>query len=175
MTHITPMPGTKAPALQVETLDGPSFDLLRDLPEKLSIVFFYRGAHCPICKTQLEELSGKIEEFAALGVKVHAVSMDTLERAEKQKREWNLGDMPIGYGLTEQSAREWGLFISGKAKDAEPERFAEPGIAILYPDSTIYALYLQNVPFARPTLDGLVKGVKFILDNDYPIRGSVAA
>ncbi|MCP3056113.1 redoxin domain-containing protein [Aurantimonas marianensis] len=175
MRHTTPVPGDKAPNLTVDVLGGAALELAGTTPEKMSLVFFYRGVHCPICKTQLEELNDKRAGFEAMGISVHAVSMDSRERAERQRQEWKIDDLPIGYGLSEESAREWGLFISGQEKDSEPARFAEPGIAMIYPDGTIYALHFQSVPFARPTLDGLKKGLSFILENDYPIRGKVAA
>lgn len=175
MRHSAPTPGDKAPNLNVGVLDGSSFDLSQERLENFTLVLFYRGVHCPICKTQMEELAGKRDEFGKAGITVHAVSMDSRERAERQKNEWAIGGLPIGYGLSEESAREWGLYISGKEKDAEPERFAEPGAAVIYPDGRIYALYLQSVPFARPTLDGLLKGLNFVIENNYPVRGKAAA
>ncbi|WP_294641660.1 redoxin domain-containing protein [uncultured Aureimonas sp.] len=175
MNHTPPLPGDSAPALRFRVLGGEAFDLSDAKSENFTAIFFYRGVHCPICKSQLEELSGKLEAFHKLGVEVRAVSMDSHERAERQATEWNVGALPIGYGLSEESARAWGLFISAKAKDPEPDRFAEPGIAVLYPDGRVYALHLQNVPFARPRLDDLLGGLKFIIENDYPVRGSVQA
>ncbi|EAU43284.1 hypothetical protein FP2506_10581 [Fulvimarina pelagi HTCC2506] len=175
MTHETPLPGQKAPTLRVNTLGGSSIDLSQDNPENFSIVFFYRGLHCPICRKELEELNGKLNKFEDLGVIVHTVSMDGEERAKRQKDEWAIGNLDIGFGLSEASAREWGLFISEKAKDPEPEKFSEPGIAAIKPDGTLYSLHLQNVPFARPTIDGLLQGLQFIIENDYPVRGKLAA
>jgi peroxiredoxin len=175
MSHTTPLPGERAPKLTVDVLGGPGIDLAADTPQNFSLTFFYRGLHCPICRTQLEELNGRIADFDAMGIKVYAISMDSKDRAERQKEEWKIDKLPIGYGLSEASARQWGLFISAKVKDPEPARFSEPGIAVLYPDGTIYALYLQNVPFARPTLDGLRDGLKFVIEKQYPIRGKVAA
>lgn len=172
MTHRAPMPGSPAPALDVPALGG---TVGLGGGGKLSLVFFYRGVHCPICKTQMEELAGRRGELAEMGIETVAVSMDSEERARRQREEWDLGDMPIGYGLSEASAREWGLYISTKAKDAEPDIFAEPGIVAVNPDGSLYALWLQTVPFARPTLDGLKKGLSFVLDNDYPVRGTRAA
>ncbi|MDN5568478.1 MAG: AhpC/TSA family protein, partial [Paracoccus sp. (in: a-proteobacteria)] len=98
-------------------------------------------------------------------------SMAATDRFDRPQQEWALGDLHIGHALTEASARAWGLFMSAREKDAEPEMFSEPGIAVLYPDGRIYSIYLQNVPFARPTLDDLLSGLNFILENDYPIRG----
>ncbi|BDA82509.1 thioredoxin peroxidase [Aureimonas sp. SA4125] len=175
MNHTTPLPGDRAPTLRFQVLGGAAFDLSDAKPEAFTAIFFYRGVHCPICKSQLEELSGKLEAFRVLGVEVYAISMGSPERAERQANEWNVGALPIGYGLSEESARDWGLFISAKAKDTEPDRFAEPGFAVVYPDGRIYALHLQNVPFARPCLDDLLEGLKFVIANDYPVRGSVPA
>ncbi|MBU2956094.1 redoxin domain-containing protein [Paracoccus sp. 1_MG-2023] len=172
MTHQTPMPGTQAPAIEAKDASGQPFHLPASAGAKMSVVFFYRGVHCPICKTQIEELSKRQGDFRELGVDVAAVSMDDDDRFARQQSEWDLGDLPVGHAMSEASAREWGLFISDKAQDSEPARFAEPGIAVMYPDGRIYSLYYQNVPFARPTLDDLVKGLGFILKKDYPIRGT---
>lgn len=175
MPHSTPIPGEKAPDLKVDVLDGSPLDLWQERPENFTLVLFYRGVHCPICRKQMEELAGKREEFAKAGIRVHAVSMDPRDRAERQKNEWAIDGLPIGYALSEASAREWGLFISKKEKDGEPERFAEPGAAVVYPDGRLYALYLQSVPFARPTLDDFYHGLNFVIENNYPIRGTTAA
>lgn len=174
-THTTPMPGDKASALKVQTLGGTPVDLAANRPENFSVVLFYRGSHCPICKTQMEELNGKLGDFRKIGVDVHVVSMDDEARARKQTRDWAIGNLSIGYGLSEESARDWGLFISEGFKEGEPERFNEPGVAVVRPDGTIYSLHVQNVPFARPTIDGLQQGLGFIIENDYPIRGDIAA
>lgn len=175
MNHMTPLPGDRAPDLKVPTLAGPVLDLSAVTPQAFSLVFFYRGVHCPICRSQLEELAAKRPAFEERGIAVYAVSMDSSERAKRQSEAWEIDGLPVGYGLSEESARAWGLFISAKAQDAEPARFAEPGIAVIYPDGRLYALYLQNVPFARPRLDELLGGLKFVIENDYPVRGSVAA
>ena len=170
--HSTPIPGQLAPLITAKNHQDNAFALPATPDNRMTAVFFYRGIHCPICKKQIEELARRQGEFRELGVDVAAISMDDRERFDRQQQEWDLGDLHIGHDLTEESAREWGLFISDKEKDAEPARFAEPGIAILYPDGRIYAMYLQNVPFARPTTDDLLSGLKFILDNGYPIRGT---
>ena len=175
IAHTTPLPGHNAPRLAVEVIGGQAVNLATESSESFTLIFFYRGFHCPICRRQLEELSDKLDEFDALGVKIHVVSMDTRDRAERQKREWAIDRVPIGYGLTEESAREWGLFISAKAKDAEPARFAEPRVAVVDREGRIYALYLQSVPFARPAIDTLRNGLKFIIENGYPVRGQIAA
>ena len=174
--HTMPMPGSPAPALSVPALNGADrLDASSFADNRMTLVFFYRGVHCPLCKGQLAELHPRRGEFADLGIATMALSMDPQDRAERQLAEWDLGDMPIGYGLSEADARAWGLFVSSKAQDTEPERFAEPGIVAVRQDGTIYAMWVQTVPFARPTLDGLRDGLTFVLNNGYPVRGQVAA
>lgn len=64
------------------------------------------------------------------------------------------------------------MYLSDKAKDAEPARFVEPGIAVIRPDGVSYALHLQNTPFARPRLKNLRKGMDFNMENDDTVRGT---
>ncbi len=169
------LPGSPAPALSLPGLGGGAIDLAAEHPNQFTIVFFYRGVHCPICKTQMEELSARASEFEERGISLLAASMDSEERAQRQAEAWKIGNLKVGYGLSEVDARAWGLFISRKEKDSEPERFAEPGIAIVYPNGMIYALFHQSVPFARPRLDDLLKGLDFIIEKSYPARGTLAA
>ncbi|MBA3449287.1 MAG: redoxin domain-containing protein [Pseudaminobacter sp.] len=175
MTHHIALPGSLAPELLVPSLHGTQIDLATEKPDNFTAVFFYRGVHCPMCKTQLEELNRRVGEFSSRGISVLAVSMDSEERVKKQADQWSVGNLKVGYGLSEADARAWGLFISRKEKDAEPERFAEPGIAIIYPDGHIYALFQQSVPFARPRLEDLLKGLDFVIEKQYPARGTLAA
>ena len=175
MPHTTPMPGEAAPRLNVERLDAEPFDLASSTIENHAILLFYRGVHCPICKGMIEELSGRMNEFHAIGVDVVPISMDSRERAERQKNEWNIDNLAIGYGMSEETARAFGLFISKKEQDSEPERFSEPGAVIVKPDRSIYALFIQSVPFTRPSFDGLLGGLRFVQDKGYPVRGTLAA
>ena len=175
MQNHNALPGSPAPTLRVPGLGGDPVDLSAEKPDRFTFVFFYRGVHCPICKTQLEEINKRLDEFSSRGISVLAVSMDSAERAKRQADEWSIGKLKVGYDLSEADARAWGLFISRREKETEPERFAEPGIAIVYPDGRVYALYQQSVPFARPRLDDLFKGIDFIIEKQYPPRGTLAA
>jgi len=44
--------------------------------------------------------------------RVRVVSMETPERSAQLAQEWYLGALPVAYGLSEVTAREWGLFVS---------------------------------------------------------------
>lgn len=143
---------------------------LRDAGKWRAIVV-YRGKHCPICRTYLKALDGLLEEFKAAGVEVVAISADTQEKAETQVAEehWRF---PVGYGLTPDQMRQLGLYISAPRSPQETDRpFAEPGLFVIAPGGTIQVVDISNAPFARPELSGVLKGLKFIQEKQYPIRG----
>ncbi|MEM1401497.1 MAG: AhpC/TSA family protein, partial [Pseudomonadota bacterium] len=51
--------------------------------------------------------------------------------------------------------------------------FAEPGLFLVRPDKTLYFGSVQTMPFARPSFDGVLMGLDFVLKTDYPARGHV--
>ena len=176
MSSISPLiPQQPAPALEVSTVGGGSWSLADQDAENFNMVVFYRGLHCPICSMYLGGLNKRADEFADRGVKILVVSSDSEERATEAKEKWGLDNLTVGYGVDLDKAREWGLYISSKAQDSEPARFAEPGLVAVRPDGTIYAMWLQTVPFTRPNLDDLLGGLSFVVEKGYPTRGELAA
>jgi len=173
--HSTLVPGQPVPALTVPLAGGGQFTLNADTPEKFTIVIFYRGLHCPICKGQLTDFRAKLHDFTALGIDVVAVSMNTQDLAEQTARDWDVSGLKLGYGLTKDQAKSWGLFLSSAIKDAEPDVFSEPGMAIVRPDGTLYHWSVQTAPFGRAKAAELAGVLKYVIDNDYPVRGTLAA
>jgi peroxiredoxin len=164
------------PELSFPLLDGGNWTLSERQPENLSMIVVYRGAHCPMCRNYLKEVEEKLGEFHKRGVDVVALSGDGTERAMAAKTDWELGSLPIGYGLSIDKARELGLYISTSRGTTsigieEPAMFNEPGLFLVKPDGTLYGAYIQTTPFARPPLDQLLKAIDFILEKDYPARG----
>uniref|UniRef100_UPI00342C7B88 redoxin domain-containing protein n=1 Tax=uncultured Tenacibaculum sp. TaxID=174713 RepID=UPI00342C7B88 len=43
-------------------------------PDNFTLVVFYRGLHCPLCKKYLQQLKKLLSEFEKRGVNVVAVS-----------------------------------------------------------------------------------------------------
>jgi peroxiredoxin len=166
-----PKPRQAAPELVVETVGGGTWRLSEQTPESFTLIVFYRGVHCPFCRTQLQDLKAKQEDFRARGIEVIAISGNDGEQAQRAAREWELGDLPIGYGQSVESMREWGLYISRGIKADQPELFGEPGLFLIRPDGTVYYVAVQSMPFARPSLQDLLAGIDFVLKNDYPARG----
>lgn len=77
----------------------------------------------------------------------------------------------MGFGLSIETARAWGLFVSRGLNENEPAQFVEPGLFVVRPDGTLYASSLQTMPFARPHTETLLKSLDWIVANDYPARG----
>ena len=50
------MPRQKTPELKVKRLSGDVWDLDTVQPENFTLVVFYRGLHCPVCRTYIGEL-----------------------------------------------------------------------------------------------------------------------
>lgn len=138
------------------------------------VVIVYRGKHCPICRTYLKTLDSLIEQFDAADAAVIAISGDPREKAESEVKEENWR-FPVGYDLRPDQMRQLGLYISDPRSPQETDRpFAEPGLFVVNPQGTIQVVDISNAPFARPELGGVLRGLKFIQEKQYPIRGTVA-
>ena len=170
------MPRQETPALSVDTLDHGRWSLAEQSPQRFSLIVFYRGLHCPICKPYVRELDRQFTAFSELGVEAITLSTDDAERARQSQQDWGLTQVPVGYGLSIESAREWGLYISsGRGKTSigieEPALFNEPGLFLVSPDGTLYSASIQTMPFVRPRFEELLKALETIISRDYPARG----
>lgn len=160
-----------APPLSVPVVDGARWTLSEQHPERFTMIVFYRGHHCPVCRTYLQELEGMLGDFTARGVEVIAISGDDSERAAASRREWGLDHLTLGYAQPVASMREWGLFISHARSGSEPATFGEPGLFLVRPDGTLYYVALNSMPFGRPNLGDMLRAVDFIIAREYPARG----
>lgn len=169
-------PRLATPDLAFPTIDGSPWTLSEQSPDAFTMIAFYRGLHCPICKKYLADLNRKASDFAKRGVQAIAVSTDTEDRARQARDEWEIENVPVGYGVSIEVARAWGLFIStsrGKTSLGieEPALFAEPGLFLVRPDGTLYASTIQTMPFSRPHFADVMGAIDFVIDKDYPARG----
>ena len=180
MTDISPLvPRQPVPALSFALAGGGRFDLAAEAPQRFTMVVFFRGLHCPICKNYLKDLDSKLPEFEKRGVGVVALSSDNAERGEKTKQEWGLSSLRLGYGIGLKTARAWGLYIStsrGKTSAGieEPALFSEPGLFLVQPDRTLYFASVQTMPFSRPHFGDILSALDFVIAKNYPARGEVS-
>ncbi len=168
-----PLPGHPVPDLHLPTVDGARWKIAQSDPEHFTMVVFYRGLHCPICKDNLQELKQKLGEFEQRGVHSIAVSCDSEARAKQSYNDWGLAGLKVAYDLTPAEAKAWDLYVSASISDSEPQLFCEPGMFIVDKDKTLYWSSVQSMPFARPSYDDILNGLDFILKKNYPPRGTV--
>jgi peroxiredoxin len=163
--------GSDMPKINVPKVDGGELRLGAGQGWQMLVV--YRGKHCPICRTYLKTLDGLVDEFKGIGTEVVAVSADPKDKAETQVREegWRFA---VGYDLSQAQMRALGLYVSQPRSPQETDRpFAEPGLFVVNPQGKAHIIDISNAPFARPDLNGVLKGLKFIQEKQYPIRGTL--
>jgi peroxiredoxin len=170
------LPRTPVPPLAVPSLSGNGLKLVAGRAPAFSLVVFYRGYHCPLCRTYLTELNRLADDFAQRGVELLVLSSDSAERASLARDEWSLDRLDLGCGLPIDVARQWGLYVStGRGLTStgveEPALFSEPGIFLVRPDLTLYWGSVQTMPFARPHFKDMLGAIDFVVAKDYPARG----
>lgn len=170
------IPRQPVPDLSVDTVGRERWTLADRTPRNFTLVVVYRGLHCPICRPYLGELNRLLGEFDKRGVEALALSTDNAQRAVQAVADWKLDALTVGYGLTIEAARAWGLHVStsrGKTSVGldEPPLFAEPGIFLIRPDRTLYFASVQTMPFARPHFADMLPAIDYVIKNDYPARG----
>jgi peroxiredoxin len=137
------------------------------------LVVVYRGKHCPICKTYLKTLDGLLDEFKTIDTDVIAISGDPRDKAETEAQEENWR-FATGHDLSPDQMRALGLYISQPRSPQETDRpFPEPGLFVVNPEGNVQIVDISNAPFARPDLTALAKGLRFIQEKLYPIRGTL--
>lgn len=167
------LPGAPAPDLTVPLAGGGTWRLHDQTPERFLLIVVYRGLHCPLCRRMLEDWNGRVADLAAKGVQLFCVSADPQDRAEQSAADWEIGNLALGYGWDLAQARSWGLYISSAIKEKEPRLFLEPGFFLLDADFTVHSISVQSMPYARPQVADIVSGLDYVLEKDYPPRGTV--
>lgn len=165
------IPDTEAPALSLDLLGGGRFTLAEAAPKNFTLIAFYRGLHCPMCRKYLSNMNTLADAFAAEGVELLAASMNDADTAAQTKEDWGLDKLRIGYGLSEAAAEAWGLYISSAIREGEASLFCEPGLFLIRPDNRIFLLNISNMPWGRPVLDEILEKIPFALERNYPARG----
>ncbi len=169
------LPTQSMPDIDVPLAGGGRWRLADNAPDFMLMIDVFRGVHCPRCRRHLEEMSARHEEFSEIGLDMIAMSADPAERAEQSRSEWDMPNVPLGYGLPIEVARQLGLYISQNYASHESEIFAEPGVFFVMPDLTLYGAVINTFPFARPKIDDLLEVARIVKERNYPPRGTLAS
>lgn len=174
------IPRQTVPELSLPLVGGNQLSLQGAPAQKFSLLVFYRGLHCPICRDQLRQFQSRLYDFERLGVRVVAISTDDETRADSTKKQWALDRLDLAYGLTPDQARQWGLYLSSHIGTTsigveEPRIFNEPGLFLVKPDRSLYYAAVQSGPFVRPQVHEIIRAIEYVVKNDYPARGEMVS
>ncbi len=163
--------GAAVPAITLGKVGGGTVTI-GGTRDKWQLVVVYRGKHCPICKRYLTGLKDLVAGYTAANTDVLAVSGDPREKADAFMGEIQ-PNFPVGYGLSIADMRRLGLYVSNPRSPQETDQpFAEPGLFVINPKGEAQIVDISNAPFARPDLAAILKGLQFIQEKGYPIRGT---
>lgn len=139
--------------------------------DRWTMLFVYRGRHCPRCKRFLNKLNAALDSWRE-HMDIVVVSADSAEKAQADLVEFGWR-FDLCYGLSEPQMRNLGLYVSAPLSEAETTtNFAEPGAFGIRPDGTLMLVDISNGPAARPDLEELLDGMIFNITNDRPVRGT---
>ncbi len=163
-------PGESFTPVTFRQLDGGDFTF--GAPGGWQALFVIRGQHCPICKSYLGEIEKRRGAFTELGVFLAAVSADT-EAQTRITAEAARPGFPLLYGMDPATMNSLGLYVSEPRSPQETDhRFPEPALFVVNPDGVLQLVDIANAPFLRPDLDRLVRGLGFVIEKNYPVRGT---
>jgi peroxiredoxin len=144
-------PGLPAPELVLNLVGGGTWSLAKTAPAGYLLLIVYRGSFCPHCKRQMTDLVSLAGELEKRGVQVMLASADDEARARQAKDEWGMADVDVGYGLSVEDMRRWGLYVTQGFPGGQP-LIAEPGVFLIKPDHTVFYAAISSAPFGRPPL-----------------------
>lgn len=168
------LPRQPAPSLAFDLAGGGHWDLADQAPAAFTMIIFYRHRNCSVCNAYLKELDKMHDEFLAVGAEPAAVSTDTRENAEATLEDWRLKHLKLGYGLSFETAAEWGVYLSSGRHDTDPEIFTEPALFLIDAQSAIYFASIQSMPFGRVGLPDMLKWIPKLIEKQVPARGELS-
>ena len=171
MTNAKPLVGAPVSEMSFPIAGREGSVTVGHAKDRWTMLFVYRGRHCPRCKRFLNKLNAVLPSWTEV-LDVVVVSADTQEKAVLDKAEFGW-DFDLCYGLTVEQMRSLGLYVTEPLSEAETTGlFAEPGAFAIRPDGTLMLVDISNGPAARPDLEELLDGMKFNIDNNRPVRGT---
>lgn len=171
MTDTKPRVGERIEPMTLLLVGSDNMVVIGGDKPRWSMLFVYRGRHCPRCKRFLNKLNAVLPEWSK-HMEIVVASADTAEKATADQAEFGW-DFDLCYGLQESQMRALGLYVSSPLSEAETTaNFAEPGAFAMRPDGSLMLVDISNGPAARPDLEELLDGMIFNITNDRPVRGT---
>jgi peroxiredoxin Q/BCP len=103
------------------------------------LLIFYRGYWWPFCLRQLAEFRDLSNDFRGLGVHIAAVAVDSPERSDRVRRQYEL-PFPILCDAQKEVVRAWSLFNA-----EEKGGIAIPAVLLLGRDRRFRLIMIEGV------------------------------
>lgn len=172
------LPRQPAPELALPLTRGGITEDIAKGDGRFTMLVFFRGRHCPVCRQQLRDVQRRLDDLHEAGVsRVIAISSETPARSRELVDEWELDRLDVAHDLDPKAAqRDWNLFVSEGINEDEPDLFTEPGVFLVDNETgEVYWQVVSSMPFSRPDVDEIIAGVRYAIEKDYPARGEVDA
>ncbi|MDX8355362.1 redoxin domain-containing protein [Cognatiyoonia sp. IB215182] len=171
MAHDKPKVGAPVGPLTLPMVGKDQSYVIGGRNDRWTMLFVYRGRHCPRCKRFLNKLNAALSDWRT-HMDVVVASADPADKATADRDEHGWA-FDLCYGMNEEQMRNLGLYVSVPLSEAETDNiFAEPGAFAIRPEGTLMLVDISNGPAARPDLDELLDGMIFNITNDRPVRGT---
>jgi peroxiredoxin len=102
--------GERAPALVGVAVDGGSFEYRAD-GRTATVVVFYRGFHCGLCRQRLSDLQAHLTEYEGARARVVAVSPDSAALVRRAAEELGLTFTLVA--VDSAALRQWNVLADG--------------------------------------------------------------
>ena len=173
---MTLTPTQTAPKLSLPLTGGGNTDELAmgsGVDGRFSLVLFFRGLHCPVCRKQLSELDGRLDDLREAGVgRVVAVSMETEERSARLVEKWDLKNLSDRARPHRGAGPRVGPVRLHRHQGRRAGCVQRAGHVRARSDGTVFWSNVSSMPFGRPPLDDIIAGLQFVQKSDYPARGA---
>jgi peroxiredoxin len=137
-----------APGGVVLAADGSNVDLGTLWVSQRTVVVFYMGHWCPHCQKQLGDLNSAQKQFTDRGVRIVAISSDSVADAAAMKSKLTLG-FELYSDAELAVIAKWGVEDYGS-------NIARPATFIVEPGGAISFRKVGTKPEDRPTVDQIL-------------------
>jgi peroxiredoxin len=149
--------GDSFPSISLAAVGGGRLSLPHDLAGSFGVVLLYRGSWCPYCKAQLAAFARAAERFAAVGIKVAALSVDGEGEAAALAALLRL-PFPVGYGADAAA-----IAAATGAYTGDGSRYLQSTGFVLNPEGRVEVAVYSSGAIGRLVPDDVVGYVHYLM------------
>lgn len=148
--------GQRFPQLEIAAVDGTTISLPNDLAGSYGAVLIYRGAWCPYCNAQLASFARAADEFAELGIKVIALSVDDEATSTALVNTHDL-KFPVGHSANADDISA----ATGAFTNDDPHHLQSTGF-VLAPDGSVLTAVYSTGAIGRLVPDDVAGLIRYV-------------